>query len=63
MYTEHIIFNDYNEVKQSIIDYINGDNDKIDLEEISEYLQDLYENNKIPSTQYDELMGYLQDLM
>ena len=63
MYTEHLIFKDYHEIKQNIIDYMNGEDIDIDLEEIAEYLQDLYEENKIPTTQYDELMNYIEDLI
>ena len=40
-------------------------NDKIDnynIEELSSHVQELYDIGKMSSTQYDDLMSYLQDL-
>lgn len=62
MYNEHIFCEEYDEIKETIINIINCDDDTTDIDELTEKIQDLYDNGKMPSTQYDELMGYIQDL-
>lgn len=63
MYKEHIYCNEYHELKQNIIDIINGENIDIDIEELQNKIQEIYDDDKMPSTQYDELMSYIQDLL
>lgn len=62
MYNEHIFCEEYDEIKETIINIINCDDDTTDIDELTEKIQDLYDDGKMPSTQYDELMGYIQDL-
>ena len=33
-----------------------------DVEKLSNHIQELYDNNEMSSSQYDDLMGYVQDL-
>lgn len=61
MYNEHIFCEEYDELKELIEDIANGDSDA-DIEELKEQIQDIYDAGKMPSSQYDELMGYIQDL-
>lgn len=61
MYNEHIVCEEYEELKQLIEDITNGDNDT-DINEVKDRIQEIYDDDKMPSTQYDELMGYIQDL-
>lgn len=61
MYNEHIYCEEYEELKELIEDIANGDSD-VDIEEVKERIQEIYDDEKMPSSQYDELMGYIQDL-
>lgn len=61
MYNEHVFCEEYDELKELIEDISNGDSD-VDIEEVREQIQDIYDAGKMPSSQYDELMGYIQDL-
>lgn len=61
MYNEHIFCEEYDELKELIDDIANGDSD-VDIKELKEQIQDIYDAGKMPSSQYDELMGYIQDL-
>ena len=49
------------EGKELIDDIANGDSD-VNIEKLKEQIQDIYDAGKMPSSQYDELMGYIQDL-
>lgn len=62
MYNEHIVCLDYEEIKEKIEDILNNETDEYDIEEIENEIQYLYDNDKMPSSQYDELMGMIQDI-
>ena len=62
MYDNHIFCEEYNELKEYIVDIINGDIVDYDIDELSDHIQELYDTGKMPATQYDELTGYLQDI-
>lgn len=62
MYKEHIFCEEYKELKDIIIDIMNGENIDYDIDEIKEHIQEIYDDDRMPSTQYDELMSYIQDL-
>ena len=40
---------------------MNGDDDT-DIDEIADQIQELYDDGELTSTQYDDLMSYIQDL-
>ena len=61
MYDSHIYCEEYKELKDRIVDIINGDSDE-DVFQIETEIQELYENGEIPASQYDDLMSYIQDL-
>jgi hypothetical protein len=63
MYNGHIYCEEYHDIKDTIIDIMNGDDTETDIEELADYIQEIYNDGKMPSTQYDELMGYIQDLL
>ena len=63
MYDGHIYCEEYKELKDLIADIENGDAEDINLEELADHIQELYDEGKMPATQYDDLMGYLQDLI
>ena len=62
MYDSHIYCKEYKELKDYIIDILNGEIENYDVEELSNHIQELYDNNEMSSSQYDDLMGYVQDL-
>ena len=56
---------DFEEVNEEDADYLNielDDEKNADLYDIENIIQDLYENNKLSSAHYDELMGMLDEL-
>lgn len=62
MYDSHIYCKEYKELKDYIIDILNGEIENYDVEKLSNHIQELYDNNEMSSSQYDDLMNYVQDL-
>ena len=62
MYDGHIYCEEYKELKDYIADIINGEIDDYDIEELENHIQELYDDGKMSSAQYDDLMGYVQDM-
>ncbi|MCM1136436.1 MAG: hypothetical protein NC400_12780 [Clostridium sp.] len=62
MYDGHIFCEEYKELKDIVVNIVNGDDIKSDIEDLSNHIQELYNNGKMSSTQYDDLMSYIQDL-
>lgn len=62
MYDGHIFCEEYKNLKDIVVDMVNGDSDA-DVNELSVHIQELYDDGKMSSTQYDDLMSYIQDLM
>lgn len=62
MYDSHIYCKEYKELKDYIIDILNGEIENYNVEKLSNHIQELYDNNEMPSSQYDDLMGYVQEL-
>lgn len=63
MYDGYIFCEEYKDLKDLIVDIVNGDNEETDIEELSNHIQELYDDGKMSSTQYDDLMSYIQDMM
>lgn len=62
MYDQHIFCREYKELKDYIVDILNGDITDYDVETLAEHIQELYDNGEMQATQYDDLMRYVQDL-
>ena len=62
MYDGHIYCKEYKELKDYIVDILNGEIEEYDVESISDHIQELYDNGEMSSTQYDDLMSYVQDM-
>lgn len=62
MYDSHIYCKEYKELKDYIIDILNGEIENYDVEKLSNHIQELYDNNEMSSSQYDDLIAYVQDL-
>lgn len=62
MYDGHIYCREYKELKDQIIDILNGEVEEYDIESLADHIQELYDNGEMPSSQYDDLMRYVQDL-
>jgi hypothetical protein len=64
VYNQHIYCEKYKELKDEIVAILNNDIDADAgyLEELENEIQELYDNEEMTSTQYDDLMSYLQDL-
>ena len=62
MYDNHIYSEEYNNLKDIIVNILNGDDTKTDVGKLSDEIQELYEDGNMSSLQYDDLMSYIQDL-
>lgn len=62
MYDSHIYCTEYKEIKDIIIDILNGDDTTTDITQLSNRIQELYDEGRMSSSQYDDLMRYIQDL-
>lgn len=62
MYDSHIYCKEYYGLKQTIIDILNGDDVTTDIEKLSDHIQQLYDDGEMQTTQYDDLMRYIQDM-
>ena len=62
MYDGHIYCKEYKELKDYIVDIINGEIDDYDIAVLADHIQDLYDNGEMQATQYDDLMRYIQDM-
>lgn len=62
MYDGYIYCEEYGELKDCIVDILNGEITDYDIEALSERVQELYDSGKMQATQYDDLMRYLQDM-
>lgn len=62
MYDGHIYCREYKELKDQIVDIINGEIEDYDINELADHIQELYDNGEMSSTQYDDLMRYVQDM-
>ncbi len=62
MYDNHIYCKEYRQLKNYIVDILNGDIEDYDVEALSNQVQQLYDNGEMQSSQYDDLMSYIQDM-
>ena len=62
MYDSHIFYREYKDLKDQIVDIVNGDTADYDIEAPAEHIQELYDDGEMSSSQYDDLMSYIQDL-
>ena len=62
MYDGHIFCEEYSKLKDIVVDIANGYGEDVDIEELSSHIQELWEDGKMSSTQYDDLMRYIQDM-
>lgn len=62
MYDIHIYCREYKELKDQIVDIVNGETEEYDIDELSAHIQELYDDGEMSSSQYDDLMSYIQDL-
>ena len=53
---------EYKDLKDQIVDIVNGDTEDYDIDALAEHIQELYDNGEMSSSQYDDLMSYIQDL-
>ena len=62
MYDGHIFCNEYSNLKDIVVELANGYGEDVDIEELSAHIQELWEDGKMSSTQYDDLKRYIQDM-
>ena len=58
----HIYCGEYKELKDYIVDIVNGEIEDYDVDTLAEHIQALYDAGKMQATQYDDLMRYIQDM-
>ena len=47
MYDSHIFCKEYKDLKDQIVDIVNGDTEDYDIEALAEHIQELYEPMKL----------------
>ena len=58
MYDGHIYCKEYKELKDYIVDIVNGE--EYDVEALAEHIQEIYDAGEMSSSQYDEICsGYV----
>ena len=62
MYNNDIQSKEYYRLRNYIIDIHSGEDVHYNLEKLSAHVQELYDEGKLKTTQYDDLMRYLYDL-
>lgn len=62
MYDSYIYCKEYRQLKSYIVDILNGDIEDYDIETLTNHIQELYDNGEMQSSQYDDLMSYIQDM-
>ena len=62
MYDSHIFCREYKDLKDQIVAIVNGDTEDYDIDALAEHIQELYDDGEMSSSQYDDLMSYIQDL-
>lgn len=62
MHDSHIYCREHKELKDHIVDIVNGEMEEYDIDELSAHIQELYDDGEMSSSQYDDLMSYIQDL-
>lgn len=62
MYDGHIYCKEYKALKDYIAEIINGGIDDYDIDALSDHIQEIYDAGEMSSTQYDDLMRYVQDM-
>ena len=63
MYDSNIYCPQYRDLKDTLVKIINGEDEETDVEELADKIQEIYDNGNMSSTQYDDLMRYVQDLI
>lgn len=63
MYDGHIYCREYKELKDYIVDIINGDVTDYDVYDLSDRIQALYDDGNMSASQYDDLMRYIEEIV
>ena len=50
MYDGHIYCHEYQNLKDQIVDILNGDTEDYDIEALADHIQELYEDGELPAT-------------
>lgn len=48
MYDSHIFCKEYKDLKDQIVDIVNGDTEDYDIDALAEHIQELYDKAKCP---------------
>lgn len=54
MYDSHIFCKEYKDLKDQIVDIVNGDTEDYDIEALAEHIQELYDNGEMSSSRVYE---------
>ena len=57
MYDSHIFCKEYKDLKDQIVDIVNGDTEAYDIGALAEHIQELYDAGEMRASQYDDLMS------
>ena len=62
MYDSFLYSREYKPLKDKIADILHGDDTTTDVQELADHIQQIYDDGELSSTQYDDLMSYLQEM-
>ena len=62
MYDSFLYSREYKLLKDKIADILHGDDTTTDVQELADHIQQIYDDGELSSTQYDDLMSYLQEM-
>lgn len=62
MYDSFKYCREYHQLKDKIMEFLSGGDD-IDIDAMSAHIQELYDSGEMSAAQYDDLMGYIEDMM
>ena len=63
MYDDYILSEEYDALKETVADILNGEDETTNIEELADHIQEIYEDGKLSARQYDELMDYVQEML
>ena len=63
MYDDYILSEEYDVLKETVADILNGEDETTNIEELVDHIQEIYEDGKLSARQYDELMDYVHEML
>lgn len=63
MYDGYIYCSEYKDLKDIVVELPNSDYSDDYIRDLAKHIYDLYEDGKMSTSQYDDLMSYIEDFL